>query len=140
MRRIVMVGALVALLVGVFAAAALARTFTCTDLPCYGTQNRDNINERPAFGVRDEIYGRRGADRIDAGISPGDVDFVSGGRGGDRLSTDDVPNEPPPPGAPEFTDSRDTVRGGRGIDTCRVDEGDAYFDCEVVFIDGEEQP
>ena len=138
MRRIVMVGALVALLIGVFAATALARTFTCTDLPCYGTQNRDNINERPAFGVRDEIYGRRGADRIDAGISPGDVDFVSGGRGGDRLITDDVPNDLPPDF--EFVDDLDEARGGRGIDTCRVDEGDAYFDCEVVFIDGEEQP
>ena len=131
MRRIVMVGALVALLVGVFAPAALARIFTCTDLPCYGTQNRDNINERPAFGVRDEIYGRRGADRIDAGISPGDVDFVSGGRGGDTLITAE------PAFAP---DDLDEVRGGRGTDTCRVNEGDAYFNCEVVYIDGVLQP
>jgi hypothetical protein len=132
MRRIVMVGALVALLVGVFAPAALARIFTCTDLPCYGTQERDNINERPAFGVRDEIYGLRGDDRINAGISPGDVDFVHGGRGGDRLITDD--------GFPEFIDDLDEVRGGRGTDTCRVDEGDAYFNCEVVYIDGVLQP
>jgi hypothetical protein len=100
--------------------------------------NRDNINERPAFGVRDEIYGRRGADRIDAGISPGDVDFVSGGRGGDRLITDDVPNDLPPDF--EFVDDLDEARGGRGIDTCRVDEGDAYFNCEVVYIDGVLQP
>jgi hypothetical protein len=128
MRRIVMVGALVALLVGVFAPAALARIFTCTDLPCYGTQKEDDINERPAFGVPDEIYGRRGADTINAGISPGDVDLVFGGRGGDTLITDE----------PEFgeVDDLDEVRGGRGTDTCRVDEGDAYFNCEVVYIDG----
>jgi len=34
MRKLVIMGALVALVVGVFASAALARTFTCTDLPC----------------------------------------------------------------------------------------------------------
>ena len=135
MRRIVMVGALVALLVGVFAPAALARIFTCTDLPCYGTQERDDINERPAFGVPDEIYGLRGVDRINAGISPGDVDFVSGGRGQDRLITDDGPND-----FPELVDDLDEVRGGRGTDTCRVDEGDAYFNCEVVYVDGVLQP
>jgi hypothetical protein len=131
MRRIVMVGALVALLVGVFAPAALARIFTCTDLPCYGTQKRDVINERPAFGVPDEIYGRKGADRINAGISPGDDDLVFGGRWGDTLITDDA--------FPDLPDD-DEVRGGRGNDTCRVDEGDEYFSCEVVYIDGVLQP
>ena len=136
MRRVVMVGALVALLVGVFAPAALARIFTCTDLPCYGTQKEDDINERPAAGTSDEIYGRRGSDTINAGISFLDVDFVSGGRGNDRLSTDDVPPDAPP----EFTDALDEVRGGRGTDTCRVDEGDEYSGCEVVYVDGELQP
>jgi hypothetical protein len=132
MRRIVMVGALVALLVGVFAPAALARIFTCTDLPCYGTQEEDDINERPAFGVPDEIYGRKGADTINAGISPGDVDLVFGRRGGDTLITEE----------PVFgeVDDDDEVRGGRGTDTCRVNEGDEYSGCEVVFIDGVRQP
>ncbi len=132
MRRIVMVGALVALLVGVFAPAALARIFTCTDLPCYGTQERDNINERPAFGVPDEIYGRKGGDRINAGISPGDDDLVFGNRGKDRLITADA--------FPDLPDDDDVVRGGRGTDTCRVDEGDEYSGCEVVYVDGELQP
>jgi hypothetical protein len=132
MRRIVMVGALVVLLVGVFAPAALARIFTCTDLPCYGTYEKDDINERPAFGVPDEVYGLGGYDRINAGISPGDVDLVFGGRGGDRLITDD--------GFPDLADDLDEVRGGQGTDTCRVDEGDEYFGCEVVYIDGELQP
>ena len=136
MRRIVMVGALVALLVGVFAPAALARIFTCTDLPCYGTPKDDDINERPAFGVPDEIYGRKGGDLINAGISPGDVDLVFGNRGNDTLTTDDVPAGAPP----EFADDLDEVRGGRGNDTCRVDEGDEYRNCEVVYIDGVLQP
>ena len=135
MRRIVMVAALVALLVGVFAPAALARIFTCTDLPCYGTQKEDDINERPAAGTPDEIYGRVGSDTINAGISFLDVDLVFGGRGGDTLSTDDGPND-----FPELVDDLDEVRGGRGTDTCRVDEGDEYVGCEVVFIDGELQP
>ncbi len=136
MRKILMVGALVALLVGVFAPAALARIFTCTDLPCYGTPEKDDINERAAFGVPDKIYGLRGGDNINAGISPGDRDLVFGNRGNDTLTTDDVP-----PGAPpEFTDALDEVRGGAGTDRCRVDEGDGYSGCEVVFIDGERQP
>jgi hypothetical protein len=132
MRKLVMVGALVALLVGVFAPAALARIFTCTDLPCYGTQKMDDINERPAFGTPDEIYGRRGPDNINAGISPADVDIVNGGRGNDTLITDD--------GVPDSADDLDEARGSRGTDTCRVDAGDAYFGCEVVYIDGVLQP
>ena len=121
MRKIVIMGALVALLVGVFAPAALARVFTCTDLPCNGTDDRDVINERPAYGVPDKIYGMRGADDITAAISPGDVDVVYGGRGGDTIYTNDG-------------DPFDTVYGGRGVDTCYVDEGDEYFGCEVVHI------
>ena len=127
MRKIVIMGALVALLVGVFAPAALARVFTCTDLPCNGTDDRDVINERPAYGVPDKIYGMRGADDINAAISPGDVDVVYGGRGHDTINTDDY-------------DSLDTIYGGMGTDTCYVDAGDAYFGCEVVYIDGVPQP
>src|SRR5918995_3514015 len=89
MRRLMIVVALVVLLVGVFAAAAYARTFTCTDLPCYGTSERDDINERPAAGTPDEIFGRAGADKINAGISPGDEDILHGQRGNDRLNTDE---------------------------------------------------
>jgi Ca2+-binding RTX toxin-like protein len=123
MRKIVIMGALVALLVGVFAPAALARVFTCTDLPCHGTNNPDVINERPAFGVPDTIYGHRGADDINAAISPGDVDVVYAGRGADTIYTDDG-------------DPYDTVYAGRGVDTCYVDEGDEYHGCEVVHISG----
>jgi opacity protein-like surface antigen len=131
MRRLMIMVALVVLLVGVFAATAYARTFTCTDLPCYGTSERDTINERPAFGVPDEIFGRAGLDNINAAISPGDVDILHGQKGSDRLNT----REQVPEGDP-----LDTVYGGEGTDTCRVNEGDEYFSCEVVYVDGELQP
>jgi hypothetical protein len=123
--------ALVVLMVGVFAATAYARTFTCTDLPCYGTSDRDDINERPAFEVPDEIFGRAGLDKINAAISPGDVDILHGQKGNDRLNTYEV--------FPEG-DPLDTVYGGKGTDTCRVNEGDEYFGCEVVYVDGVLQP
>jgi hypothetical protein len=100
MRRLMIMVAMVVLLVGVFAAAAYARTFTCTDLPCYGTSDRDVINERPAAGTPDEIFGRAGADNINAGISFLDEDILHGQNGNDRLNTDD-------------DDPLDTVYGGR---------------------------
>ena len=119
MRKIVIMGALMMLVVGVFASAAYARTFTCTDLPCYGTNNPDVINERPAAGTADLIRGQRGADVIDAGISFDDVDVVYGGRGGDTIYTNDG-------------DPFDTIYAGPGFDTCYVDTGDEYFNCEVL--------
>ena len=123
MRRLMIMTAMAMLLVGVFAAAAYARTFTCTDLPCYGTSDGDVIDERPAAGTPDEIFGRAGADNINAGIYPSDRDILRGQNGNDRLNTDDG-------------DGRDRVYGGEGTDTCRVDEGDAYFSCEAVYVDG----
>ncbi|HEX5851340.1 MAG TPA: hypothetical protein VFY59_19225 [Rubrobacter sp.] len=123
MRRLMIMTAMTMLLVGVFAAAAYARTFTCTDLPCYGTSDRDVIDERPASGTPDEIFGRAGADNINAGIYPSDRDILRGQNGNDRLKTDDG-------------DGRDRAYGGEGTDTCRVDEGDAYFGCEAVYVDG----
>jgi Ca2+-binding RTX toxin-like protein len=127
MRKIAILVGAVALLTMLFAGVALARTFTCTDLPCHGTNNPDVIDERPAYGTPDVIYGHRGADTIDAGRSGGDVDVVYGGRGGDTINTDD-------------SDDDDTVYAGMGTDTCRVDAGDEYFSCEVVYVDGVLQP
>ena len=92
------------------------------------SNNRDNINERPAFGTPDKIYGLKAADRINAGISPGDVDLVFGRRGNDTLITDD--------GFPDFADDLDEVHGGQGTDTCYVDAGDVHRNCEVLYIDG----
>ena len=131
MRRLMILVALVALLVGVFAAAAYARTFTCTDDPCYGTSSPDVINERPAFGVPDDIFARAGADNVNAAISPGDVDILHGQRGADTLSTYET--------FPE-TDSLDTIYGGPGTDTCYINAGETAVSCEVLFINGVQQP
>jgi len=122
MRRIVIMGALVALLVGVFASVAYARTFTCTDLPCTGTNNPDVINERPAAGTPDEIFGLRGADVIDASISFNDEDILWGNRGNDTLYTNDG-------------DGLDEAHGGAGAnDTCVIDVGDVAFSCENLTV------
>ena len=121
MRRLMIMVALVALLVGVFAAAAYARTFTCTDDPCYGTSSPDVINERPAAGVPDDIFGRAGGDTIDAGISFDDEDILHGQKGRDTLYSDDG-------------DDLDTVYGGAGADICYVDPGDSPIGCEVVHV------
>jgi hypothetical protein len=127
MRKIVIMGTVVALILAVFAPAALARTFTCTDLPCFGTDRRDTIDERPAFGTPDEIYGLSNADYIDASRSGGDEDTVYGNRGNDTIDTDDG-------------DSLDEVIGGAGTDTCYVDSGDVVRSCEVVYVNGVLQP
>jgi RTX calcium-binding nonapeptide repeat (4 copies) len=123
MRRIVMVMALVALLVAVFASAALARNFQCSERPCFGTAGDDVILERGGEGVADTIYGRAGRDVIKAQHFSDDFDKLLGGRGGDRLNSNDG-------------DSRDVVRGGPGVDTCRIDRNDATFSCEHLIIDG----
>ena len=120
MRKIAIMGMVVALMLAVFAPAALARTFTCTDKPCYGTNNRDVINERPAYGTPDEIYGLDRGDTINAAISPGDEDVVYGGRGPDTIYTDDG-------------DDLDVVSGGAGYDVCYVDAGDEVRGCEEIY-------
>jgi hypothetical protein len=112
-------GTVVALILAVFAPAALARTFTCTDLPCFGTDRRDTINERPAAGTPDEIYGLANADTIYANISFNDEDTVYGNRGNDTIYTNDG-------------DDLDVVVGGQGYDTCYVDPGDVVRSCEAV--------
>jgi hypothetical protein len=59
------------------------------------------------------------------------VDILHGNKGNDRLKTREQ--------FPE-SDSLDTVYGGKGTDTCRVNDGDEYFGCEVVYVDGVLQP
>ena len=120
MRKIVIMGTVVAMMLALFVPAALAATFTCTHLPCYGTNNNDTINERPAYGVPDKIYGLKRGDYINAAISPGDEDIVYGNRGNDRLLTNDG-------------DPYDTVIGGQGYDRCYVDPGDVARSCEEVI-------
>ncbi len=125
MRKVMMMGALVALLVALFAAAAFARDFQCTTIPCEGTNNRDTITER-AGNVNDNISGKRGGDTINANVSGNDRDDLFGNRGDDTLNADDG-------------DPFDSLNGGRGTDEGRGDNGDAFTRCEVIVIDGQVQ-
>jgi Ca2+-binding RTX toxin-like protein len=123
MRRIVMIGALVMVLVALFASAALARNFQCTTRPCEGTDNPDTIIERGGDGVGDLIYGKGGGDLIRAEVFGDDRDLLYGGPGPDELNADDG-------------DPFDELHGGRGNDVCRGDAGDEFFGCEVRYVDG----
>src|SRR5215210_781100 len=100
MRKIAMLVGAVALLTMLFAGVALARNFTCTDDPCYGTTSADTIFERAGDGASDTIYARQGADNVDATTFTNDVDRLFGQRGNDRLDARDG-------------DTLDTVNGGR---------------------------
>jgi Ca2+-binding RTX toxin-like protein len=119
MRRLVMISVLVALLVALFATAALARNFQCTDRPCEGGPQDDVIFERGGDGVGDTIFGRRGNDRIFADRFGDDQDILIGGPGNDRLHADD-------------NDGQDELRGGTGYDRCFGDMGDVFISCEEI--------
>jgi Ca2+-binding RTX toxin-like protein len=125
MRKIAILVGAVALLTVLFAGVALARNFTCTDRPCYGTNNADTIFERAGDGVGDTIYGRQGPDNINATTFTNDNDFLYGQRGNDRLDATDG-------------DFNDYINGGRGIDRCFGDvsatDSDTFVNCE--FING----
>jgi hypothetical protein len=83
MRRVLLLLAMVALLVGVFASAALALSFDCSDSPCYGTRDGNIIDEQTGEGLADHIFSLKGADYIDASDNSGDVDEVFGNQGAD---------------------------------------------------------
>jgi len=121
LKRIVFMVAVVSLLAGVFAPAALAVDQQCTFRPCVGTDNPDRLYERGGRGVPDTIYGLRGNDRIYANLFGRDHDVLYGNRGNDILNAQD-------------RDGRDELYGGPGEDTCYVDPGDFRRSCEEVVI------
>ncbi len=118
MRKVVMMVALVALLVTLFATAAFALTFTCTTNPCEGTNRPDTITER-AGSVNDNISGKRGGDTILANVSDNDRDDLFGNRGPDTLNARDG-------------DGFDLLDGGKGTDECIGDATDTFVRCEVI--------
>ena len=120
MRKMAMMGGLVALLVALFAVPALALNFQCTRYNCTGTNQSDNILERAGNGVADHISALRGADTIKANLFTSDTDIVYGNRGNDTIYTNDG-------------DGRDQAWGGPGFDHCYVDPGDVTVGCEVVI-------
>jgi len=116
MRRVVAILALVALLVVVLAPAALA-AIQCNYNPCFGTDQRDRLLERKGQGLNDTMYGKAGGDRIDASAYIRDHDELLGRRGNDILDSRDE-------------DGADTLKGGKGFDTCFADSGDVVYSCE----------
>ncbi len=114
MRRVTLMLAAMGLMVSLFAAVAYAAQIQ-------GTDRSDELFE----SNRDDwIAGRASADIIDATKYPliigQDVDKVYGNRGPDVLKTKDG-------------DRVDTVNGGPGRDSCKVDlPGDTYKNCESV--------
>src|SRR5215211_1879751 len=105
MRKVMMLVGLMSLMVVMFAPMAMAAEIQCTTVPCYGTPQKDTIDERVGDGLRDKIYGYERADTIDA-----------------SAYTDDG-------------DANDTDFGGAGVDTCWVDSGDNAYGCEVLHVD-----
>ncbi len=119
MRRLVTLIGMGALLVVVAAGMAIAITKTCNDrLPCEGTERDDVLYERLGAD-QDRIKGLDGRDVIDANTFDPDKDILLGGAGRDRLLSND-------------TDQNDLANGGRGRDTCYVNQRDRVRSCEVV--------
>jgi Ca2+-binding RTX toxin-like protein len=138
-----------ALLLTLVAGVAVARTYTCEDNRCPGTNNRDVItgdDSGQTFrlmegndvgrgkggddlllgdGGNDDLYGNRGADVLRDRGDEGDYDELFGGKGHDVLRADDG-------------DSRDSGSCGRGDDTLYVDsanEADNFSKCEEIIGD-----
>jgi hypothetical protein len=124
-----MVIAMVALLVALVAGVAVAKTFVCKSIPCYGTNNNDQIGEREG-SVQDIIKARGGADTVNAKRFGSDEDRIFGQKGNDKINTDDG-------------DDRDVVNCGSGTaDEAIIDAGDRTVKtdagvetCETIIVD-----
>jgi hypothetical protein len=99
------------------AGVAVAVNKTCSNIPCRGTDNDDNLHERVG-SKKDRILGLDGSDLIDANNYGNDTDRLKGGPRGDKLLSND-------------NDRRDGANGGRGNDRCVVDRGDNTRSCSV---------
>jgi Ca2+-binding RTX toxin-like protein len=124
MRKIGVVVSGVALLIVVFAAAALAVDKQCTGYPCFGTDDDDTLYERGGNGVNDRIYSKPGNDIVRVNAFANDHDIIFGGKGRDRLNADDE-------------DRRDEVYAERGFDRCYVDaKVEAENSCNALWVNG----
>jgi hypothetical protein len=124
LRKLMMLGTLVVMLVPLVAAAAFAadQLINCKSAPCYGSRNHDKIYERPRNGVFDKIIMRGGHDLILANGYTNDRDIVKGGSGYDKIKVNDG-------------DRWDTASGGAGGDWCIVDSiSEAGTGCSRVSV------
>jgi Ca2+-binding RTX toxin-like protein len=122
MRRVTLMLAAMALMVGLFAGVAYAATI------------EGNVDPEILIdgNLDDTIFGRGGGDEIRADAfgpqgflldTPRDTDEANGNAGDDLIVTDDG-------------DGRDTANGGNGDDICVIDANDtATSSCEDVFED-----
>jgi Ca2+-binding RTX toxin-like protein len=117
-KKLMLLGALAAILMLAFAGVALAKDIQCTSVTCNGTRHADTFLERVGNGLEDNIHGRGGKDVEDANGSSGDTDNLFGGRGNDTLKATD-------------TDGNDTLNGGKGTDTCTGNADDTFISCEL---------
>ena len=124
MRKLMMLGTLVVMLVPLVAAAAFAadQLINCKSASCYGSRNHDKIYERPRNGAFDKIIMRGGHDLILANGYTNDRDIVKGGSGYDKIKVNDG-------------DRWDTASGGAGGDWCIVDSmSEASTGCSRVSV------
>ena len=115
----------VALCMGLFAAAALAVNKQCTGYPCFGGDDNDTLFERGGNGVGDRIYSKPGNDVVRVSAFRSDTDIIFAGKGRDRLYARDG-------------DERDDLYGERGFDSCYVDaRSEVDNSCNALWVDGE---
>ncbi len=135
MRRVMLLGAVMAFALVCLSGVALAATFQCKGAgDCFGTNNNDQIRERQGDRKQDDIHAKGGNDRVNAGRFDNDTDVVRGDGGNDLLITND-------------NDGRDVVICGSGNrDEARISDGDTVTDgCETItggepsdVVDGDE--
>jgi hypothetical protein len=108
-RKIAMLVGVAALIIVLAAPMAFGvMRHQCSGRPCTGTNSANYLDERHGNGTPDLIRGNRGRDHLDAGYWTRDRDRLYGNRGRDSLNVLDG-------------DTRVTVSGGPGRDTCVVD-------------------
>ena len=124
------------MLLTLVAGVAVARTYTCDDNNCPGTNNADSITgdgSNQTFRLKEGSDLGRGKGGDDTLYGDGGDDELRGGRGADELR--DRGDE----------GDEDELRGGRGADVLRADDGDEFDfgTCgrgrDTLYVDDEEE-
>ena len=139
MRKIAIVGALVAVLLALGASTVIAQSGTpeedgisvitqnnqviqCIGVPCTASGSDDLVHERVGNGKRDKILLGGGDDQVRADTYRRDQDIIKGSSGFDLIYVDDG-------------DTRDKIYGGKGNDKCFVDaRSEVGGGCSVVRV------
>ena len=114
MRRVMLMLAVMAVMVSLFAVGAYAANIQ-------GTNNTEQLNES---NKNDQIHALSGDDDIFADLYGGDSDRAHGNKGDDFIDLRDG-------------DIKDHAWGGKGEDDCWGETGDSFTGCE--FVNGVEK-